>query len=117
MSLRQYAHKASSTIMRTGESYNVVRRSESGTDRYGGETYSWSSVGTVVGVLFYGSRDRQLRAEESGRLRSDRPSLMASHTADLEEDDRVLITGTEYRVDSIKRYMTHVEASLRAVTP
>lgn len=117
MSFRRFSAKAAATIAGAGESFPVLRRSESGADRYGGETYLWGPVGSVVGVIFYGSRHREIRAEDSGRVRSDRPHMMFARGADLREDDRVLVYGTEYRVDSIIMYPTHGESSLRAVTP
>jgi hypothetical protein len=117
MSLRRYSRKALATISRVGEQYPVVRRAETGTDRYGGESYSWDTAGSVVGVVFYGSRQREIRAEDAGRIRSDRPSMIVPVESDLREDDRVLVYGSEYRVDSLKPYPTHMEAALRGVTP
>lgn len=117
MSLRRFSRKATAVLAHAGERHNVVRRSESGEDRYGGETYVWNTVGSVLGVVFYGSRSREIRAEDSGRMRSDRPHMMLPREVDVLEDDRVLVYGTEYRVDSIKTLPTHIEASLRAVTP
>ncbi|UBF22708.1 SPP1 gp16-like head completion protein [Halorubrum tailed virus 27] len=117
MSLRRYSRKALATISRVGEQYPTVRRTEAGTDRYGGESYSWETAGSVTGVVFYGSRQREIRAEDAGRLRSDRPSIIVAREADLREDDRVIILGLEHRVDAIKTYPTHKEAALRGVTP
>lgn len=116
MSLRRFSRQATAVIARNGEEYNVIRRSGVSTDRYGGETYSWEPAGTVLGVLFYGSRRREIRAEDAGRVRSERASMMLPRGTDLREDDRVVVFDTEYRVDGIVKFQTHMEASLRALT-
>ena len=116
MSLRRFSRQATALLARNGERFNVVRRSESDADRYGGETYSWDSAGTILGVLFYGSRRREIRADDAGRVRSERASLALPRGSDVLEDDRVLVYGTEYRVDGIVTYPSHMEASLRALT-
>lgn len=120
----RYRTKVAYIISTAGESFSYTRAVEDTdangnpvTDRYGGESTTWTAQGTITGVVFYGSRRREIRAEDSGRLRSDRPNLMVAADADLAEDDRVLIRGTEFRVDSMTPFPTHFECALRAVSP
>lgn len=104
---------AAALIRQMGRSCSILRAETTGTDTYRNPKKEWNKVATERVVRLYPS-DR-LWSEQmntvAGEIDEDNPIFVFRREADIEDGDKIVYDGTEYRIQSISVVSSHARAT------
>lgn len=83
-------------------SVQVQRSTPGPPDDYNQPTDSWATIATVAGLVEPKNVDELNQANQAGVVISD-SSIYLPASTDVQEDDRLVYAGDNYRIDGIER--------------
>lgn len=105
-------------IKREGETCDLLRDSGGVTDALNHPTESWTLVGTVRAIRYYGrrsARNRQIDTE-FGNFELDQPRFAFPPTSGVQDGDRLVYDGYTYELRAILPRKSHVEATSKRIS-
>lgn len=107
-----YKRRIVAQIARLGTKVTVHTHSQSGTDKFGNPTHSYSADRDVYCLRTYPNRNTELHSERGDRHR-DKPVFVfpkgGNHSTPPSPEDRIIYNGRTYEMQAPTHYDTHVE--------
>lgn len=108
--------RANALLSRAGSEGKIMRNTPGLLDAFGKPAESWAFVATETVVLdFSGGRKSKSMDTQGGEVTADRPVATLRADSVLQKQDRIIVNGTEYHVETALNRTSHTTAKLESM--